>query len=147
MVFLKLSWRNKRVTFSSSRTNSQTSCFILFIYLFLLFRVAPAAQGGSQVRGRIGVTAAGLRHSHSNARSKLHLRPTPHSNAGSLTHWARPEFEPATSWLLVRFISVAPWWELQEPIGKLLNSCCFTVIPSYFRLGERRLVSMKSLRH
>ena len=28
-----------------------------------------------------------------------------HSNAGSLTHWARPGIEPTTTWFLVRFIN------------------------------------------
>ena len=35
------------------------------------------AYGSSQARGLIGATAAGPRHSHSNARSKPCLRPTP----------------------------------------------------------------------
>ena len=35
-----------------------------------------------------------------------------HSNAGSLTHWARPGIQPETSWLLVGFTSPAPQWEL-----------------------------------
>ena len=34
------------------------------------------ACGGSQARDRIGAVAASLHHSHSNARSKLRLRPT-----------------------------------------------------------------------
>ena len=42
-----------------------------------LFRAAPAAHGGSQVRGVIGAVAARLGQSHSNARSELCLRPTP----------------------------------------------------------------------
>ena len=37
--------------------------------------------GGSQARGRTGVVVAGLHHSHSNARSELHLRPTPQLSA------------------------------------------------------------------
>ena len=37
---------------------------------------------------------------------------TAHGNAGSLTHWARPGIEPASSWLLSRFVSAEPWWEL-----------------------------------
>jgi len=45
--------------------------------IFFFFRAAPAAYGGSQARGRIRATAAGLSQSHSNARSKLHLKPTP----------------------------------------------------------------------
>ena len=51
-----------------------------------LFRAAPAAYGGSQARGQIRATAAGLRHSHSNARSKVLTVTctTAHGNAGSL---------------------------------------------------------------
>ena len=33
------------------------------------------------------------------------------SNAGSLTHWARPGIEPASSWILVSFVSTAPQQE------------------------------------
>ena len=38
---------------------------------------APAAYGGSQARGRIGATTAGLHQSHGNTRSKPCLQPTP----------------------------------------------------------------------
>ena len=31
---------------------------------------------------------------------------------GSLAHWARPGIEPASSWILVGFVSAAPQWEL-----------------------------------
>ena len=52
--------------------------FITFLsFLFCLFRDTPEAYGNSQARGRIGAVAAHLHQSHSNARSKLHLRPTP----------------------------------------------------------------------
>ena len=37
---------------------------------------------------------------------------TAHSNARSPTHWMRPGMEPASSWILVGFVSVAPQWEL-----------------------------------
>ena len=37
-----------------------------------------------------------------------------HGNAGSLTHWVRPGIEPASSWILVGFITTEPWGELQE---------------------------------
>ena len=33
----------------------------------------PAAYGISQAKGRMGAAAAGLRHSHSNTGSELHL--------------------------------------------------------------------------
>ena len=49
------------------------------------FRAAPAAYGGSQARGLIRAVAAGLHHSHSNARSELHqdsTYPTAHASTG-----------------------------------------------------------------
>jgi len=57
--------------------------FIIFFFFlsFCLFRASPEAYGGSQARGLMGATAAGLRHSHSNARSEPHLRPTPQLTA------------------------------------------------------------------
>ena len=63
--------------------------FILFYCLFVLFRAASVACRSSQARGLIRVVAAGLHHSHSNARYKPCLRPTyttAHDSAGSLTH-------------------------------------------------------------
>ena len=67
------------------------------------------AYGGSQVRGPIRATAAGLRQGHSNLGSVMsETYTTAHGNAGSLTHRARPGIEPATSWLLVGFISTVP---------------------------------------
>ena len=47
----------------------------------LLFGAEPEAYGGSQARGQIGTTAASLCHSHSNAGSKLLLRPVPQLTA------------------------------------------------------------------
>ena len=46
---------------------------------------------------------------------------TAHSNTGSLTHWARPGIEPTFSWILLGFVSIAPWLELLE---HLLDSDC-----------------------
>ena len=81
-----------------------------FFFFFGLFRATPMAQGGSQARGPIGAIASSLHHSHSNARSKSNLQPTPiaHGNAGSLTHRVRPGIESTTSWFLVRFTSALP---------------------------------------
>ena len=42
---------------------------------------APAAYGSSQARGRIKAAPVSLPHSHSNARSKPCLRPTPQLTA------------------------------------------------------------------
>ena len=49
-----------------------------FFFFFLLFLGPhPRHEEGSQVRGLIGATAAGLHHSHSNTGSKQHLQPKP----------------------------------------------------------------------
>ena len=91
------------------------------IYLFIfLFRASPAAYGNSQARGQIGATAAGLHHSHSNARS--------------LTHWSRLGTQPVSSWILVRFVSTELWWELPLSLSLFFflrnqsNTCTFQKI-------------------
>ena len=72
-------------------------CFCVCV---CLFRAALAAYGSSQARGWIRAIANSLCQSH--------------SNAWSLTHWARPGIEPASSWMLVRFVSAEPQWELPQ---------------------------------
>ena len=88
----------------SLRINFQKGNFFFFC-LFAFSRAIPAAYGGSQARGLIRAVSR---------------RPTPepqqcqiwatsvtytdtHGKARSLTHSARPQIEPATSWFLVRF--------------------------------------------
>ena len=52
--------------------------FLIWIFFFfLLFRAALRAYGGSQARSPIRPTVTSLHHSHSNARSKPCLQPTP----------------------------------------------------------------------
>ena len=53
-------------------------CTLSVLFSLSLFL---AAYGGSQARGRIGAVAAGLHHSHSNARSSPRLGPTPQLTA------------------------------------------------------------------
>ena len=53
----------------------------LVYFIFCLFRATTMAYVSSQARGQIGAVATGLHHSHSNARSKLRLRPTPQLTA------------------------------------------------------------------
>ena len=38
--------------------------------------------------------------------------PVAHSSTGFLTHWVRPGIKPASSLILVGFVSTAPQWEL-----------------------------------
>ena len=48
------------------------SAIFFLVFCPFFFRAAPAAYRGSQARGLIRATAAGLRHSHSNVRYQLH---------------------------------------------------------------------------
>ena len=50
--------------------------FLFFFFFFVFFFPLPAAYGGFPANGPIRAVAAGLRHSHSNAGSELHLWPT-----------------------------------------------------------------------
>ena len=45
--------------------------FVVFVFCFCLFRATPLAYGGSQVRGQIGVVAAGLHHSNAGSEPRL----------------------------------------------------------------------------
>ena len=99
-----------------------------FFFFFCLFRAPPTAYGSSLARGPIGAVAAGLHHSHSDTRSATYT--TAHDNTGSLTRWARLGIESAFLWILVRFITAEPQWEL--PDGLFAVFCflfCF-VLPS-----------------
>ena len=87
-------------------------------WFFCLFRAAAGACGSSQARGHIGATAAGLCHSHSNEGSELHLRPTPQLMATS-TEPLRPGIKPASSWILVGFVTAKPQRELPKTKAEL----------------------------
>ena len=53
------------------------SWYVNFFFFWSFFRAAPMSYGGSQARGPVRAIAASLCHSHSNAESEPHLRPTP----------------------------------------------------------------------
>ena len=84
----------------------------LFSFSFLC-RAAPAAYESSQARGWLRAAAASLCHSHSNATSEPPPIPMD-GNTQPLTHWARPGIKPASLWILVRFITAQPQWELPK---------------------------------
>ena len=60
---------NAQRTYMVIRQVHRVTIFYFILY-YLLFRATPEAYGGSQARGPIRATAAGLHHSHSNARSE-----------------------------------------------------------------------------
>ena len=67
-----------------------------------------------QARGQIRAPSASLRHSHCYHRiwAVSATYTIAHSKARSLTQWVGPGIEPATSWILVGFITTEPQWEL-----------------------------------
>ena len=70
-------------------------------FCLFVFRRHPQHMASSWARVQIRAVATGLHRSHSNARS--------------LTHWARPGIKPTSSWILVGFISAEP---SRNPLGK-----------------------------
>ena len=60
-----------------------------------------------------------------------------HSNARTLTHWARSGIERPSLWILVRFISTKPWWELLY----FLNQCQHTLLPGPVSEGNKDSLS------
>ena len=83
--------------------------FILFI---CLFRAAPVAYEGSQARGRSSSCWPTPQPQQCQIRAVSVAYTTANGNARFLTHWVRPGIKPASSWILVRFISNEPWQEL-----------------------------------
>ena len=71
-----VSWKASSIL--QGKHHFKLACLFSF---FLSFMATTTAHGSSQARGQIRAVAAGLHHSHSNARSKPHLRPTPQLTA------------------------------------------------------------------
>ena len=117
-IYTKSPWQMWQVIATIEATVKKLNIFLSFSFLFsflFFFRATPIAYGSSQPRGRIRAVAASLCHSHCNTGSKIHLHPTPQLTAArSPTHWMRPGIEPTSSWILVRFISAAPWQGLPK---------------------------------
>ena len=80
-----------------------------------LFIAAPEAYGSSQVWGRVRATAASLYHADTEMQDLSRICDLRSSlgQCRSLTHWARPGIEPASSW--------TPCWVL-NPLSHHGNS-------------------------
>ena len=93
--------------FFGSIRNCLCKFMYLFIFVFCLFRAAPAVYGGSQARGLIGA-AADSSTPQPQWRGLLAVSvtyTTAHGNTGSSTHWVKPGIELASSWILVGFVN------------------------------------------
>ena len=86
------------------KTCELRSFFWFFFFVFL--RSRPGHMEVPRLGGWFRAVAAGLRHSH--------------GNDGSLTHWARPVIEPASSWILV---SRFRWAAMGTPELRSLHAC------------------------
>ena len=106
--------------------------------------------GGSQTGGWNGAAATGLHHSHSNTGSEPCLQPTyitGHGNAGSLTLWASPGIQPASSWILVGVVTAELQQKLQNKfLTVFLNQVFFLLFAAKCKLPlEQRRVSNKNI--
>ena len=70
-----------QVQLQKYQERSMMYVYLIYLFICLFFRAAPAACGGSQARGRIRPVAARLHQSHSSAGCQPHLRPTPQLTA------------------------------------------------------------------
>ena len=90
------------------------------ITFFWPFGAIPVAYQGSQARGQIGAVTSLEQPIPQPQQSQIWAMSmtctTVHSNAGSLTHWVRPGIKPASSWILVIFVSAEPLQELPQRI-------------------------------
>ena len=106
-----------------------TSLSLFFFLSFCLFRATPPAYGGSQARGLN--QSCSLQPTPQSQQRRIWAASvtytTAHSNTGSLTHGARPGMEPLSSWILVRFITAEPQWELHY-FSLLIRHICFTYL-------------------
>ena len=80
----------------------------VFIYLFiLLFRAAGVAHGRSQARGKN--LSCSCQPTPQPQQCQIQVvsstYTTAHGNTRSLTHWARSGIEPASSWILLGFLT------------------------------------------
>ena len=96
-------------TFNSSNPEINNS-LLSFIFL-MLFSTTPAGYGSAQARGWIGAVAAPLAYTTATAMPSVTYTES-HSNVGSLTHWVGPGIKPASSWILLRFVTAEPQREL-----------------------------------
>ena len=72
---------------------------------------------------------------------------TAHGNAGSLTHWIRTGIKPASSWILVRFVSAEPLRELLCRVLEAWFSACdvrTSSISSAWKLAKHTLEGIPS---
>ena len=96
----------------------------LLIYLFLWLHLQHKEVSSLGVESELQCC---LHHSHSHARSELHLRHS-HGNTRSLTHWARAGIEPPPSCIPVGFLTF--WATMGSPPHIVLIIYC-SILPLF----------------
>ena len=103
----------KRLLFYFIKKKKKHTHFTLFYYMFgyLVLHLRHMEVPGLGVKSERQLSAWQCQ-----IRAASSTYTIAHGNARSLTHWARPDIEPASLWILVRFVTAEPQWELPTPI-------------------------------
>ena len=106
----------------------QCNCFFFFFFLFFFFFFCFLVLYLQHMEvPRLGVELelqppAYTQPQQLETRAVSATYTTTHCNARSLTHWPMPGIEPASSWMLVRFVS--HWATMETPIFLISFSDC-----------------------
>ena len=115
--------------------------FFFFFFVFLGLH-SQEAYGSSQARSQIRAIAPGLtwpQQCQIPATSVTYI--IAHGSAGSLTHWETPKIEPASSWMLVGFVTAETQQKLLVQSFWCIVEFCLLV----FYWGFLRLCSLERL--
>ena len=89
---------------------------LFFLFFFLHFRMIPAACSIWKFPGQGSNRSYSCQPTPQPQQQRIQAASvtytTGHVNTRFLTHWARPEIEPASSWILISFLNAASQWEL-----------------------------------
>ena len=121
-----------------SRSGIVRSCDSSLFY-FWLFRATPAYMEVPRLGIQLELRRRPTAHPQQRriwATSATHT--TAHGNAGSLTHWARPGIEPASSWMPVRSISIASRQKLPFLFIFCGPSMLFPIVAALARIPATR---------
>ena len=112
MAIIKKSTNNKCWR-GCGEKGTRLYCQLEFIFIFLSFsHFLGRSRGIWRFPGQGSNQSCSHRPTPEPQQRGIRAASATYTTAGSLTHWARPGIEPATSWFLVGFISAAPRQEL-----------------------------------
>ena len=94
-------------------------CFFFFSSGSWLFKATHEAYGSSQAKGEIGVVAAGLYHTAMQDPSRI-CNPYHSSQQHQILNLlGEARIKPKSSWILVRFVTAEPQWELPKDFSDI----------------------------